>query len=109
MLEELYEEFWKFSRVEVLHFCKLGQQRKSTSENESSRPFNYSKSKEGASSFDTSHRQVHSIDSDGCRPLKNWERNFSPPWTESENRTYDPRKDRNQTSGGHSSRGQGQI
>jgi hypothetical protein len=50
-LEEFYEFFWKFSRAEVLHFRKLGQQRKSTSENESSRPFKYSKSKEGHSSF----------------------------------------------------------
>jgi hypothetical protein len=36
-LEELYEEFHKFSKAEVLHFCKLGQQRKSTNEDESSR------------------------------------------------------------------------
>jgi hypothetical protein len=45
-LEELYDEFHKFSRAEVLHFRKLGQQRKSISENESSRPFKYSKGKE---------------------------------------------------------------
>jgi hypothetical protein len=32
-LEELYDEFHKFSRAEVLHFHKLGQQRKSTNEN----------------------------------------------------------------------------
>jgi hypothetical protein len=73
-LEELYEEFQKFSRAEVLHFRKLGQKRKSTSENESTRPFKYNKSKEGHPSFDASHRQVHSIDSDGCRPLENWEK-----------------------------------
>jgi hypothetical protein len=78
-LEELYEEFQKFSRAEVLHFRKLGQQRKFASDNESSRPFKYSKSKEGHSSFDTSHRQVHYIDSDGCRPPKNWEKNFRHP------------------------------
>jgi hypothetical protein len=45
MLEELYDEFRKYSRAEVLHFCKLGQQRKTTSENESSRPFKYNKTK----------------------------------------------------------------
>jgi hypothetical protein len=61
----------KFSRAEVLHFCKLGQQRKSTSENESSRPFKYSKGKEGITSFDMPHRQVHIIDTDGCGPLEN--------------------------------------
>jgi hypothetical protein len=78
-LEELYEEFQKFSRAEVLYFRKLGQQRKSASENKSSRPFKYNKSKEGHSSFDTSHRQVHSIDSDRCGPPENWEKNFRPP------------------------------
>jgi hypothetical protein len=77
-LEELYEEFRKFSRAEVLLFHKLGQQRKSANENENSRLFKYSKSKEGTSSFDTSHRQVHSIDSDGCGPPENWEKNFRP-------------------------------
>jgi hypothetical protein len=106
-LQELYEEFQKFSKVEILHFRKLDQQRKSARENESSRPFKYNKSKEVHSNFDTSHRQVHSIDSDGCRPPKNWEKNFRPPRPESENRAYDPRKDRTQTGGGHSSRGQG--
>jgi hypothetical protein len=78
-LEELYEEFQKFSRAEVLHFRKLGQQRKFASDNESSRPFKYSKSKEVHSSFDTSHRQVHYNDSDGCGPPKNWEKNFRHP------------------------------
>jgi hypothetical protein len=106
-LEELYEDFQKFRREEVLHFYKLGQQRKSTSKNESSRPFKYNKSKEGSSNFDTSHRHVQNIDSDGCGPPKNWERNFRPLRPENENKTYDPRKDCNQTKGGHSSRGRG--
>jgi hypothetical protein len=101
-LEELYEEFWKFIRVVVLHFHKLGQQRNSASENKSSRLSKYNKSKEGASSFDTSHRQVQSIDSDGCGPPEIWERNFRPGQLESENSTYDPRKEHNQTRGGHS-------
>jgi hypothetical protein len=79
MLEELYEEFRKFSRVEVLHFHKLGQQRKATNDNESSRPFKYSKGKEGAPTFDATHKQVHSIDSEKCGSLENWEKNFRPP------------------------------
>jgi hypothetical protein len=49
-LEGLYEEFWKFSRSEVSHYHKLDQQRKVTNENEGSRPFKYSKGKEGATS-----------------------------------------------------------
>jgi hypothetical protein len=63
MLEELYEEFQKFSRSEVSHFRKLDQQRKTTNENEGTRPFKYSEGKEGTTSFDTACKQVHSIDS----------------------------------------------
>jgi hypothetical protein len=59
----------------VLHFRKLGQQRKTANENESSRPFMYSKSKEGTSSFDASQKQVHNIDSNGCGPPENWGKN----------------------------------
>jgi hypothetical protein len=106
-LEELYDEFRKFSRVEVLHFHKLGQQKKSKSENKSSRPFKYSKGKEGTTSFDTPRRQVHSIDTDGCRPIENWEKNFRPPRPESKSKTYDPRGDRSQTRGSYTNRGHG--
>jgi hypothetical protein len=77
-MEELYEEFQKFSRAEVLHFRKLGQQRKVANDNKSSRPFKYSKGKEGAPTFDATHKQVHRIKSDGCRPPENWEKNFRP-------------------------------
>jgi hypothetical protein len=85
MLEELYKELQKFSREEVLHFCKLGQQRKTTSENESSRPYKYN------------------IDSDGCGPLENWEKNFRLMWQENKNEAYDPRREHQQTRGGYSS------
>jgi hypothetical protein len=98
-LEVLYEEFWRFNRAEVLLFHKLGQKRKSASENESSRPFKYSKRKEGHLSFDTSHKQVHNIDLDGCGPPENWEKIFRPPRPKIENMAYDPRKDRIQTRG----------
>jgi hypothetical protein len=77
----------------VLHFRKLGQQRKTVNENEGSRPAKYSKSRENTSNFDTIHKQAHSIDSDGCRPPENWEKNFKPPWLESESRTYMPKRD----------------
>jgi hypothetical protein len=77
-MEELYEEFQKFSRAEVLHFRKLGQQRKVANDNKSSRPFKYSKDKEGAPTFDATHKQVHRIKSDGCVPPENWEKNFRP-------------------------------
>jgi hypothetical protein len=50
-LEELYDNFQKFSRSEVLHFRKLGQQRKIINENEGSRPAKYSKSIENTLSL----------------------------------------------------------
>jgi hypothetical protein len=101
------EEFSKFSRAEVLHFRKPGQQRKAANENESSRPFRYSRGKEGTPNFDAPHKQVHSIDSDGRRPLENRDKNFRPPRQKSESREYDPNRDHQQTRGGYSSRGRG--
>jgi hypothetical protein len=49
----------------------MDQQRKVTSENEGSRPFKYIRNKERARSFDTTHKQVHIINSNGCRPPEN--------------------------------------
>jgi hypothetical protein len=57
----------------------MDQQRKATSENEGSRPFKYTRNKEGAASFDIARMQVHIIDSDGCGPPKNWDKNFRHP------------------------------
>jgi UDP-2,3-diacylglucosamine pyrophosphatase LpxH len=42
-LQELYDNFQKFSKSEVLHFQKLEQQRKVMKENEASRPTRYNK------------------------------------------------------------------
>jgi hypothetical protein len=106
-LEELYDNFREISGSEVIHFRKLGQQRKSINENESSRPAKYNKSKEGTSSFHTSHKQVHSIDSDGCGPSENWEKIFRPPRLESENKTYNLKRYHHHPRGGYSSRGHG--
>jgi hypothetical protein len=68
MLEELYEEFRKFSSAEVPHFHKLGQQRKAGNENASSRPFKYCKGKDSAQIFNATHKQVH-------QPLNDFLRN----------------------------------
>jgi hypothetical protein len=103
----MLEEFQKFSRLEVSHFRKMDQQRKVTSENEGSRPFKYIRNKERARSFDTTHKQVHSINSNGCRPPENWEKNFRPPRQESENRMYDSRRDNQQNREGYPSQGRG--
>jgi hypothetical protein len=55
----------------MLHLRKLDQQRKAVNEHEGSRPAKYSKSRENISNFNTTHKQVHSIDSNGCGPPKN--------------------------------------
>jgi hypothetical protein len=91
----------------VSHFRKLDQQKKATSENEGSRPFKYTKNKEGAASFDIAHKQVHNIDSNGCGPLENWDKNFRHPRQESENKMYDSRKDHQQNRGSYPNQGRG--
>jgi hypothetical protein len=91
----------------VSHFHELDQQRKVTSENEGSRPFKYTRNKEVVASFDTAHKQVHHIDSNGCGPPENWDKNFRPPRQESENGVYESRKDHQQNRGGYPSWGRG--
>jgi hypothetical protein len=78
-LEELYDNFCKFSRSEVLHFCKLDQQKKVPKEKEASRPTKYNKSRESTKSFNNVHKQIYIIDSNGCGPPENLEKNFGPP------------------------------
>jgi hypothetical protein len=109
-LKELYDTFQKFNRSKVLHFRRLGQARKVVNEHKSLRPTKYIKGRVNTSSFDTTHKQVHSIDSDGCGEPKNWEKNFRPPQIESESRTYTPRREYHPR-GGYPSRdrGRGEI
>jgi hypothetical protein len=71
-VSKLYEQFIKFNKSEVQHFRKLEQQRKVAKPDEAPRP-RYS---------DNQHnypKHVHCIDSDGCRPIENWEKNFGGP------------------------------
>jgi hypothetical protein len=103
-LEELYDNFRKFSRSEVLQFHKPGQQRKIINENKSSRPTKCTKNRENTSNFDTTYKQIHSIDSDRCGSPKNCEKNSRPSWLESESRTYNPKRDYHPR-GGCSNRG----
>jgi hypothetical protein len=91
----------------VSHIRKLDRQRKTTNEKEGSRPFKYNKGKEGATSLDMAHKQVHNIDSDGSRPLENREKNFRPPQQETESIMYDTRQDHQQNRGGYSIQGRG--
>jgi hypothetical protein len=105
MLEELYDNFHKFSKSEVLHFCKLEQQRKVLKENEASRPTKYNRGKESTISFNNTTKQVHNIDSDGYGPPKNWEKNFKPLQLENRHRAFNTKKDFHHHRGGYAGRG----
>jgi thiamine kinase-like enzyme len=80
---ELYEEFTKLSKSEVLHFCKFEQQTETTKHDEAPRPPHYSDNQRSYP------KQVNSIDFDGCGPPENWEKNFGPPPQERSQRTFD--------------------
>jgi hypothetical protein len=81
---ELYEQFTKFSKLEVQHFRKLEQHRKVAKLDEAPRPCysdnqcNYPK-------------PVHNIDSDGYGSPENWEKNFRGPSQERNLRTFNQR------------------
>jgi hypothetical protein len=92
-LQELYENFEKFSNLEVLHFWKLEQQRKTLKESEASKPTRYNKGRPSTKNYDSTLKQVNSIDSDGCRPSENWEKFFCPPQRDHRQWSFDTRKD----------------
>jgi hypothetical protein len=72
---ELYENFAKFSKLEVLHFRKLEQKRKVPKHDEASGPTHCSENR--PQNNYTKH--VNNIDSYGCGPPEIWEKNFGPP------------------------------
>jgi hypothetical protein len=86
IVAELYEEFAKFNKSEVLHFCKLEQQRKTTKHDEAPRPPRYKKNQHSYP------KKINSIDSDGCGPPKNWKKNFGSALQERSQRTFDYRQ-----------------
>jgi hypothetical protein len=93
MLEELYDNFRKFNKSEVLHFCKLEQQRKVPKENEASRSTKYNRGRESTMKFDNATKQIHIINSDGYGPLKN--------------RAFNTRKEYHHLRGSYTGRGRG--
>jgi hypothetical protein len=80
---ELYKQFAKFSKMEVSYFHKLVQQRKAPKNDEASRPARYNDNQCGYPKL------VHNIDSDGCGPPEDWEKNFGPPPQERNQRAFD--------------------
>jgi hypothetical protein len=69
---ELYEQFSIFNKSEIQHFHKLEQQRKASKADEAPKP----RHNESQHSYP---KPVHSIDSDGCGPPENWEKNYGTP------------------------------
>jgi hypothetical protein len=71
-VSELYEQFTKFSKSEIQYFRKLEQQRKISKADEAPRPCH----NENQHSYPN---PVHGINSDGCGPQENWEKNYGTP------------------------------
>jgi hypothetical protein len=98
---ELYENFIKFNKLEVQHFLKLEQQRKAPKHDEASRPTHYNNNQHNYP------KHVHNIDSDGCGPPKNWEKNFRSPPQERSKKTFDHRSNQYNQRGGTPGLGRG--
>jgi hypothetical protein len=81
---ELYEQFMKFSKFEIQHFCKFEQQRKISKPDEAPRP----RYTENQHSYP---KPVHNINFDGCGPPENWEKNYGAPPQQTHQRSFDQR------------------
>jgi hypothetical protein len=99
-MSELYEQFAKSSKSEIQHFHKLEQQRKISKPDEALRP----RHKESQRSYP---KHVHNIDSDGCGPSKNWEKNYGTPSQHTTQRTSDQRFNQYSQKGGSMNWGSG--
>jgi hypothetical protein len=99
-MPELHEQFTKFSKSEIQHFCKLEQQRKISNLDEAPR----SRYNENKRSYP---KPVHNIDSNGCGPPENWEKIFGTPLQETHPRTSDQRFSQYNQRGGPTSHGCG--
>jgi hypothetical protein len=100
IVSELYEQFAKFSKFEIQHFRKLEQQRKISKPEEAPRP----RHNESQCSYP---KHVHNIDSDGCGPPENWEKNYGTPSQQTNQRTSNQRFNQYSQRGGSMNRGHG--
>jgi hypothetical protein len=98
---ELYEQFVKFSKLEVQHFHKLEHQRKNLrpDEAQSSPHFNDSQPQYP--------KPVHIIDFDGGGPPEIWEKNFGMPSQERIPRSFNQRSTQCNQRGDSQNRGRG--
>jgi hypothetical protein len=74
-------------------------------QNEASRQTKYNIGSQSTISFNNTTKQVHNIDSDGCGPLENWEKNFGPPQSEHRHKAFNTRKDHHHHRGGYTGQG----
>jgi hypothetical protein len=84
-MSELYKKFTKFSKSEIQHFRKLEQQRETPKPYEAPRPPCYNDSQHSYP------KPMHSIDSDGCGPPEDGEKNFRSPLQERSQKAFDQR------------------
>jgi hypothetical protein len=94
IVPELYEQFAKFSKLEVQHFRKLEQHMKNSRTDEAPRPPRYNGSQRSYPKL------VHSNNSDSRGPPENWEKNFGTPPQERNMRSFDQRSPQYSQRGG---------
>jgi hypothetical protein len=97
-VSELYEHFDKFSKFEIQHFHMLEHQRKILKPDEAPRPCHNE-------SHHNYPKLVHNIDSKGCGPLENWEKNYGIASQQTNQRTSDQRFNQYSQRGGSMNRG----
>jgi hypothetical protein len=70
-LQDLYDNFKKIRKKEVLHFRKLEQQRNAPKESEASIPARYNRGRPSTNNYDSTTKHVNNINSGGYEPLEN--------------------------------------
>jgi hypothetical protein len=96
----LYEQFAKFSKSKIQHFHKLEQQRKVSKADKAPKPRHNESQR-------TYPKPMHNINSDGCGPPENWEKNYGMPSHQTRhNTTSNQRSNQYNQRGGSTNRGQ---
>jgi hypothetical protein len=100
-VSELYEQFAKFSKSKIQHFHKLEQQRKVSKADEAPKSHHNESQR-------TYPKPMHNINSDGCGPPENWEKNYGMPSHQTRHSTTsNQRSNQYNQRGGSTNRGHG--
>jgi hypothetical protein len=99
-MPELYDQFVKFSKSEIQHFCKLEQQQKVGKPDEAPRPC-YS------DSHDNYPKPVRNINPDSDGASQNWNKGYREPSHHSDSRTLNQRPLQSNQRGATLNRGRG--